>query len=64
MINIKLIELRKEKGMSQQNVADKSGISRSAYSSYENGTRNPRVKTAKRILKVLGEKDKTVDYFF
>lgn len=64
MINIKLIELRKEKGMSQQNVADKSGISRSAYSSYENGTRNPRVKTAKRILKVLGEKDKPVDYFF
>lgn len=64
MINIKLIELRNEKGMSQQMVADKSGISRSAYSAYENGTRNPKVKTAKRILKVLGEKNKSVDYFF
>lgn len=43
-----LIELRKGKCLTQQEVADEIGVSRTAYAMYEQGQRNPAVKTAKK----------------
>lgn len=40
-MNEKLKELRKEKGVSQKEVAKAIGITLSAYSNYEQGTREP-----------------------
>ena len=64
MKNTRLIRLRRKRGMSQQQVADKAYISRSAYSAYENKKRTPNVNTAKKILRVLGAEDKSVSDFF
>lgn len=50
---MKLKELRKDKNLSQQQVADSSKISRAAYSNIENGVRKPSVDTAKKIADVL-----------
>ena len=36
-----LKELRKEKGLSQKDVADAIGVTRGAYANYEQGTREP-----------------------
>lgn len=46
--------IRELKGFTQKAVAEKVGISRSFYSDIEQGTRNPKVTTAKRIADVLG----------
>lgn len=40
--------------ISQQEVADRSGINRSFYTQIETGMRNPSVFTAKKIADVLG----------
>ena len=49
-----LIQLRELKGLTQLQVANQSGISRSYYSGIEIGTRNVKPATAKRIASVLG----------
>lgn len=49
-----LIELRKAKGFTQEQVATKCGISRQYYSFIESGERGCAVPTAKQIAKVLG----------
>ena len=41
----KLTVLRKQHGMSQQNLADKMGVSRSAIGMYETGKREPDIAT-------------------
>ena len=46
--------LRKEKGLTQKDVADAAGISQVAYCNIENGKRRPSVAVAKRIAAVLG----------
>lgn len=48
-----LIEARKKKGLTQVEVATKSGISRQYYNFIENGERNCPVDTAKKIAQVL-----------
>ena len=48
-----LKEKRIRKGMTQQEVADAVGIAKSTYCLIERGKRSTRVKTAKRIAKVL-----------
>ena len=48
-----LIQLRKEKGLSQTQVAAKASISQNYYSCIENYDRNPRICVAKRIAAVL-----------
>ena len=50
--------LRKEKGVSQQAVADYLGITRQAYSNYENGNRVPDYET---LLKLAEYFETTVD---
>lgn len=49
MDNKRLRRLREEKGMEQQEVADKLGISRSAIGMYERGKREPNDEIKKRI---------------
>lgn len=49
-----LIEIRKSKNLTQDEVATKSGISRQYYSFIENGDRNCPVETAKKIADALG----------
>lgn len=49
-----LVEKRKEKRLSQAEVATECGISRQYYSFIESGERNCPVKTAKKIADVLG----------
>jgi transcriptional regulator with XRE-family HTH domain len=51
-----LREFRARLGLKQGDLADKLGISRSAWSTYENG-RNPPLAVVKRIQRVFGEKE-------
>ncbi|KAF6564488.1 hypothetical protein A7311_00960 [Paenibacillus polymyxa] len=45
----RLISLRKEKKLTQEKIAEKLGITRSAYSQYELGTRNPDHETLNKM---------------
>lgn len=49
-----LKEIRKELNLTQVEVADRMGITQSAYSHWEKENRTPDVKTAKRLAEVLG----------
>lgn len=49
-----LKEARNKKGMTQRDVANVAGMNRVVYCELENGKRNPSVKLAKKIAKVLG----------
>lgn len=56
-MNERLIYRRERAGMTRREVAEKVGISKSYYSSLENGQRdvgNIRVKTALRLADALG----------
>ena len=48
-----LIQIREEKGFTQEEVATKCGISRQYYGFIESGKRNASVIAAKRIASVL-----------
>ncbi|SHN66189.1 MULTISPECIES: helix-turn-helix transcriptional regulator [Desulfitobacterium] len=48
-----LIQLREAAGITQQEVADKVGISRSFYGHIENGTRNPSYGLARKISELF-----------
>ena len=57
MIDIKrewLIKIRKDKGLTQVQVAKLSQISQQLYNFIENGNRGVSVETGKKIAKVLG----------
>lgn len=49
-----LIELRKQNGLTQKQLAEMVGLSRSYYSEIELGTKTPGGKAAKRIADLLG----------
>lgn len=49
-----LINIRKLKGLTQKEVAEKCGISRSFYADIEHKTRNPKADTAQAIGDELG----------
>ena len=51
-----MIESRREKNLSQQDLAEATGINRSDISKLENGNANPSLGTLKRIAKGLGKK--------
>ncbi|EAF6665850.1 XRE family transcriptional regulator [Listeria monocytogenes] len=53
-MRIWLQEIRNKKNISQRDIANKVGISRATYTSYELGSRNPSVDVAKRIADELG----------
>lgn len=48
-----LKQIRNEKGLTQTEVAKRGNFARSYYTMVENGVRNPSVKMAKDISKVL-----------
>lgn len=51
--NEKLKAARNENGLSQQKVAEAIGVTRSAYSNYEQGLREPDLNTLKKICLLL-----------
>ncbi|NRB65492.1 MAG: helix-turn-helix transcriptional regulator [Saprospiraceae bacterium] len=55
----KIVRLRKQKKLSQAEVAQAVGVSRDAISKYERGDIVPSVETAKKIAEVL---DVSLDY--
>lgn len=55
----RLKELRKEKGVSQKEVASALGISLSAYSNYEQGIREPNIEM---IIAICRYYDVSSDY--
>lgn len=55
--NIRLIEKRKNSGLTQVQVAKQIGVSEVCYQCYESGKRTPRVDTAIKIADALGVKD-------
>ncbi|MBQ3596920.1 MAG: helix-turn-helix transcriptional regulator [Clostridia bacterium] len=57
--NEKLKMIRIENGLSQKQVAEKLGISASCYAGYEQGYRQPDLKTLAKICVIL---DVSADY--
>lgn len=53
-IGDKIRELRKQKGLSQEKVAFKSGLHRTYISDVERGFRNVSIKNIDKIAKALG----------
>ena len=51
-----IIECREEKNLTQQGLADLTGIDRTDISRLENGNANPSLKTMKRIASGLGKR--------
>jgi putative transcriptional regulator len=49
-----LISIRFQLDFTQQDIADKTNISRSSYAEYEIGRRNPTVPNAQKIASVMG----------
>lgn len=49
-----LKEIRKEKGMTQEELANAIGMSSQAVHYYENGTREPNLKTLQKLSDTLG----------
>jgi putative transcriptional regulator len=49
-----LINIRELKGLTQKEVADACGITRTSYASYEQGTRTPKGRRPKVIGEFLG----------
>lgn len=57
--NEKLKQARTAQGLSQQNVADKLGVTRGCYANYEQGQREPTLAILKHMCDVL---DVSADY--
>ena len=49
-----LVTVRKDKGLTQRDVAARVGISAPSYCTIETGKTSPRIRTAKKIADVLG----------
>ena len=61
MKNIKLKAARASRDLSQQELADKVGVSRQTINAIEKGDYNPTIQLCRSICKVLG---KTLDELF
>ncbi|KGF08363.1 DNA-binding protein [Tissierellia bacterium S7-1-4] len=59
----RLKEIRKEKDLSQQNLADMVGVSRNTISSIETGQFNPTAKLALILCIALDKKFEEIFYF-
>ncbi|WP_426452023.1 helix-turn-helix domain-containing protein [Paenibacillus sp. S-38] len=49
IIGLRLTSLRKQKKLTQEQVAEQTGIPRSTYSNYESGKREPDIETIKML---------------
>mgnify|MGYP002576739030 CR=1 FL=1 len=52
----KLIEIRKKKGYTQEQMAERLNVARTTYTGYENGNISPSLETALKIKKILNYK--------
>ena len=59
MLFIRLKQLRKEKGLTQQEVADLLGIDRRSYSAYETGVNSINAQTLIRLSRIYSA---SIDY--
>lgn len=48
-----LKEIRESKGYTQESLAEKVGIAKTTYASYEQGHRQPSILNAKRLAEIL-----------
>ncbi len=62
-IDNRIAEFRKEKGLSQHNLAKAVGLKRRSIMAYENKTISPTIETAYKICKVLDKDIKQVFIF-
>lgn len=60
MLGENLRRLRKEKQLTQNDIAAALGISRVAYTNYELGKRRPSLETAAQLARVLGTRIETL----
>ena len=51
-----ILEARKEAGITQQELSERTGIAQGDISKLENGSANPSVKTLERIATALGKR--------
>ncbi|MBF2601378.1 helix-turn-helix transcriptional regulator [Listeria welshimeri] len=51
--NIKLVKARKDKGLTQENLADKLNVKKSTISNWENGYSSPQVAQAIKVAMLL-----------
>ncbi len=51
-----MLELRSKQNLTQQELADRTGINRSDISKIENGNANPSLKTMKRLAAAMGKR--------
>jgi transcriptional regulator with XRE-family HTH domain len=51
---VELRELRRERALSQQDLADKSGVSKTTIVNLESGKMEPRPSTARKLAAALG----------
>mgnify|MGYP001624996908 CR=1 FL=1 len=56
---MKILELRKQKKLTQQNIADFLGISQRAYANYENNKNEPNITT---LIKLANYYNVSLDY--
>lgn len=63
VIENRIAQFRKEKGLSQHKLAEAVGLKRRSIMAYENNTISPTLETAYKICKVL-EKDMTEVFIF
>ena len=56
MSEMTIAEIRKEAGFTQQEMADKLGISRQTYAKFEADPSTATIAQAKRVCEILGEK--------
>lgn len=56
----KLIKLRNKKGFTQEQMARLLKKTRATYANYEQGIREPNIKTIIEIKKILGTSDDTI----
>ena len=63
LLKNRLKEIRKEKDLSQQNLADMVGVSRNTISSIETGQFNPTAKLALILCIALDKKFEEIFYF-
>ena len=53
-----ILDARREKGITQKELSERTGIAQGDISKLENGNANPSVKTLKRVAAALGKKVK------
>lgn len=51
-----MLEFRSKQNLTQQELADRTGINRSDISKIENGNANPSLKTMKRLAAAMGKR--------